>query len=156
MGSQRIGDDWGNYHYRKAPLIKKSHITLSVRGIWTLKQWAKGGLGRPVKIKYLGRGRIQNPNYISRPILLFGLLIQQEIPPFNIFLIFLDHFIYKISLIFPCEKVRVKKITWDWMEGVVHRKSISIIVLFYLALSTPSHNWFPHESSSSDSNPDIY
>lgn len=71
MGSQRIGHDWAtNTFHRKAPLIKKSHITLSVRGIWTLKQWAKGGLGRPVKIKYLGRGRIQNPNYIPRPILL--------------------------------------------------------------------------------------
>ena len=28
------------------------------------------------------------------------------------------------------------------MEDVVHRKTISITVLFYLALSTPSHNWF--------------
>ena len=54
----------------------------------------------------------------------------------------LGPFHIQISLIFPCEKVRVKKITWGWVEDVVHRKSISITVLFYLALSTPSHNWF--------------
>lgn len=41
------------------------------------------------------------------------------------------------------------------MGGVVHRKSISIIVLFYLALSATSIIDF-YESSSSDSNPDIY
>lgn len=84
---------------RIAPYL--GHITFCVREICTLKQWGKGCL------KKVGRGGIQNPNLIPTPTLLLALLIQQEILPVNIFVIFLEHLSpIQTSLIFPCEKVK--------------------------------------------------